>query len=557
MKSSQCCLWVTVVVSLASSCIEKGDTTINRTGRDTDDRRPAAEDAGADPKASEDASRTHSSTSEPKPTSTTELTSADTADEPGVMEGIDEVTDQTPEPETTDEGAEPSEPEMTDEGAEPSEPEMTDEGTEPSEPEMSDEGAEPSETDAADDDSTPDAPDIDEVQPPTPQVGENPVPFSTNGWVDTQLNAVGIGGPFFTFTDQSDGGNSTIEPPCTDGMCFTGSDICVHGELDTVDGWGAVLALGVAHDLSGQENIYQPSIHDVRGFGFELSGTDVPENVRFTVYAADGKEYCLEVSSGTTLVGLSQLRFECWLPVPGPALGNTQGFTQLRWQSPSNRNTSFDFCLSNLTALVGVDAPEPEAEPVVELPPVTQWIDGWNDGDLQTDFPVDFAWDGPVAYPVGVGTASYLFGSESERAFVTVNFSLEDTEDEINAYPVTYLGLVPPEFLDFNGVSLTYRAEPGTDPSIVRIVVFCPELLPEADGPFMVEHRDAQLNRAWTTLGAAFADFERPDWSTGHEELTVEECVGAATYMHILIDPGLTDGGAAAGSYSFDAIGLW
>lgn len=242
----------------------------------------------------------------------------------------------------------PSSPAVTEPNVTPTTPEPANSTpSEPTEPE-------PTPTEPAPTEPAPSDP------PPSPQPGANPIEISGDAWVDISGNAVGIQGPFFTFSDAANGGSSTITPACGDALCFVGPEVCVSGSLgQDAESWGAAVALMASFDAASEESeLYDPRLFDVRGFSFVLTGAAVP-HVRFTVMAGDGQEYCTTLAREQSAVGLGSLTAECWTPGGTPFMPEL-GIEQIRWSVPPQADSEFDFCITELAAIVLEDVPQPE-----------------------------------------------------------------------------------------------------------------------------------------------------------------------------------------------------
>jgi hypothetical protein len=199
----------------------------------------------------------------------------------------------------------------------------------------------------------------DPTTPPVSTVdleGTEPL-VSQTGWVNGTGNTLEIQGAFYTFSDENDGGSSTILPE--DYAMAAPNEICASGEgalVPDMESFGSHWGAGIGFNLSqipmdDTAYPYDAASHGVQGISFRITGTAVPVTLRFkaVVEGQDGANYCTAVVSGANNVRFAELYDECWLGSTGETPDLTQ-LTALQWQVVTNDVTAtpFDFCIEDL-----------------------------------------------------------------------------------------------------------------------------------------------------------------------------------------------------------------
>lgn len=211
-----------------------------------------------------------------------------------------------------------------------------------------------------------------------------------DGFMFGTSNALGIQGAFYTAADT---GGSTIAPtaftgevdPMTGEVCVSGSGAAVGLDPATMmpaysTTWGAVVGFNLAQPndpatgapsmVAQPFNRAVPNAGTLSGFSFTLtpgpSGSPPPvANLRFkTTFpsapgstAASTQEFCTPMSSlvpagNVYTVSINQQTLECWAPGGMPFSANE--LLSVQWQIVTNETAAvpFDFCISNLQAIV-------------------------------------------------------------------------------------------------------------------------------------------------------------------------------------------------------------
>jgi len=174
---------------------------------------------------------------------------------------------------------------------------------------------------------------------------------ATDGVVVAGTNTVGVVGLWYVFVDK----DSTITPQ-PNGIDFTdaGSDICVTATTRQSDEFGPTLAIDLNRpDPAGDPLGYVPAEHGVTGFSFTMSGAALPSVLQITYAGLDGSQYCIFTEDTAGSLPFSATTKDCWNS--GGAAGlTTTSYATLQFALPVNYHAdgqTFDFCISNLTAL--------------------------------------------------------------------------------------------------------------------------------------------------------------------------------------------------------------
>jgi hypothetical protein len=175
---------------------------------------------------------------------------------------------------------------------------------------------------------------------------------TNDGWVAEGSNSAGVVGPWYVFFDTY----STILPlPGGSDFVGAGPAVCVQGTTSQSDVYGPTVALNLNQpDGEGEPLGYVPLDHGVTGFSFGISGSLPPSYLQVTFAGLDDAQFCRTfVASSTNTVRLSDTSLDCWNPT-GAQGSTSTSFKTLQFQLPVNYHAdgqSFDFCLTNLTAL--------------------------------------------------------------------------------------------------------------------------------------------------------------------------------------------------------------
>ncbi len=190
---------------------------------------------------------------------------------------------------------------------------------------------------------------------------------STEGWLDQTDD--GFQGAWYTYTDNDDGGNSTIVPAEGDPFTNDGSELCVSGEASLVvdEEWSTYWGAGVGMDLCANTADQDPPekkytlstcpfnadlANQFLGVEFDIDGTWGDE-LRCSFKEADRIEsaYVEITSSGhqECLVEEAQVWYDT-----EQDLTDVTKIEALQFQIATNATsaTAFEFCISNLKAVM-------------------------------------------------------------------------------------------------------------------------------------------------------------------------------------------------------------
>jgi len=176
-----------------------------------------------------------------------------------------------------------------------------------------------------------------------------PLPYC-NGWVNEDGNCANIQGTFFTYSDQLNGGSSTISASSsTDRFCVSGQvNQVLNGQYDVY--WGAGFGLTLnqpGFNYPGEP--YNAEEEAVVGFGFSVDALPIGE-LRFMVRTANDDIYCETVfTQGYSEYRLADLIKGCWDPMSTPH--DYSSLMSIEWHFVSNAATPYTFglCLTDLT----------------------------------------------------------------------------------------------------------------------------------------------------------------------------------------------------------------
>lgn len=182
----------------------------------------------------------------------------------------------------------------------------------------------------------------------------NVITHDAEGWVAGTSNGLGIQGSFYTFSDATSGGATTIAIDTTTPTraCVSGTASAVPDAMSFGTFWGGGLALNLA-DPGGGGALGTWQRGAVTGFSFTISGPTIPPGLRFQASVSEaGPTYCGDVVAGPSSVQLSTLIVNCY-EAGGMPLPATQAIQSLQWQVVTviGEATPFDFCVENLTAI--------------------------------------------------------------------------------------------------------------------------------------------------------------------------------------------------------------
>jgi len=178
---------------------------------------------------------------------------------------------------------------------------------------------------------------------------ECPIPYCS-GWVNKDGNCANIQGTFFTYSDQMNGGSSTITATSeTDRFCVSGQvNRVVDGQYDVY--WGAGFGLTLNQPgFNYPAEAYDAEQEDVVGFGFSVDSLPIGE-LRFMVRAVNEDIYCQTVfTQGYSEFRLADLIKGCWDPMSTPH--DYSSLRSIEWHFVSNGSTPYTFalCLTDLT----------------------------------------------------------------------------------------------------------------------------------------------------------------------------------------------------------------
>ncbi|HEY2407297.1 MAG TPA: hypothetical protein VGI10_14905 [Polyangiaceae bacterium] len=173
---------------------------------------------------------------------------------------------------------------------------------------------------------------------------------SSYGMVLAGTNDVGVNGPWATDYPAGSTVNYITPSPA---FASAGSQVCVAGFVGgggTPTEWGASLYLL----LDEQTDSYTPASHGVLGFGFTVTGSNIPAHLQLDYIQADGSAYCtlMVAGPGAHTFKFSDATYDCW--TSGGAVATAQmSFEQFWIQVPSSVGSySFNFCLTDVYAIV-------------------------------------------------------------------------------------------------------------------------------------------------------------------------------------------------------------
>jgi len=143
-------------------------------------------------------------------------------------------------------------------------------------------------------------------------------------------------------------------------ICVAGTGTRVLGS-DYATYWGAAMALDLNNPTNAPmaQMAYVASSHGVTGFQFSFQNK-ASSTVRMSYKVRDPGtnallEYCVDLTTATSVVHFSDARQACYLATPGPALtaalaDHVEG---IQWQVPTNISAAapFSYCISNITPL--------------------------------------------------------------------------------------------------------------------------------------------------------------------------------------------------------------
>jgi hypothetical protein len=173
--------------------------------------------------------------------------------------------------------------------------------------------------------------------------------ITSNGVVLAGTNDVGIAGPWAMNYPAGSTLNYITSSPA---FAMAGSQVCVTGYVgagNTATEWGAALSLA----LNQAAGTYTPSAHGLLGFGFTVTGSNVPAYLQLGYVQADGTQYCtlMVTGPGAHTFYLSNATYDCWNG--GGAVASPNMDFQLLWiQVRSSAVSTFDFCVTNVHAIV-------------------------------------------------------------------------------------------------------------------------------------------------------------------------------------------------------------
>lgn len=208
----------------------------------------------------------------------------------------------------------------------------------------------------------------------------------SNGWIDAEGNVLGIQGAVFHYADDT---TLAGPPEMTATKEATGEvgKYCIAGEAAKIDTactltaedmakgandcydkyWGAAIGFNLNQPINETANdSADPEPYDasaLAGFGFTISGSEVPSSLRFKVEDTNG-EFCTGPEVGITpspqTIKFDQLFKQCWYTVAsgnrGPVVDDAakSGLVKIAWQVVTNASGSipFDFCVSDIIAVL-------------------------------------------------------------------------------------------------------------------------------------------------------------------------------------------------------------
>ncbi len=202
------------------------------------------------------------------------------------------------------------------------------------------------------------------MPPPASGAGTAIIPDPT-GWVQADTNAVGIQGAWYSYNDCNDSpADCTLNhlPPegpfdNIDGrMCTSGTTAIVAEEAEFSTKWGA----GIALDLNGvgggsTKMPYDAAANGVSGFGFTIEfNTPGAVRVNLPTPATEVASHFTEISAaGEHKIMWADVAQGSWIKPPDRVDLDPSSILSIQFQVPSKMGeaVSFDFCISNLTAL--------------------------------------------------------------------------------------------------------------------------------------------------------------------------------------------------------------
>jgi len=189
-----------------------------------------------------------------------------------------------------------------------------------------------------------------------------------DGRVEDSSNALGIQGDIFAFADSTTAVGMT-ENFATSNACISGTaakvDLACTPVPPAVDCYGTTWGAAIGFNLNQPIDpftmlgVIPPLEYDasaLRGFAFELSGSNVPTQLRFRVDTPT-QEYCSPITKllmpGANTLTFSDLRTECWTVGGESGEAAKPNVVRIAWQvvTSSSSVVPFDFCVSNIRAV--------------------------------------------------------------------------------------------------------------------------------------------------------------------------------------------------------------
>jgi hypothetical protein len=185
-------------------------------------------------------------------------------------------------------------------------------------------------------------------------------PTVNNGW---GVSANGsFTGYWYTFSDNADGGTSTISPIC-DTPCFSaaGTSVCVSGTAAQVPdelSYGTYWGVGLGWNLKQAEAPpNEPAMADLSGYSTVTIGLQVntPSPIRAKLDFGDATNYCVSAfaNGANSLTLTTDFVGECWeggkaLPLQPSLLAAVKAI-QIQVPTSMSAPTPFDFCVTQVT----------------------------------------------------------------------------------------------------------------------------------------------------------------------------------------------------------------
>lgn len=164
------------------------------------------------------------------------------------------------------------------------------------------------------------------------------------GWFELDS---GVRGALRAFAYSEDS-SVTLRDVSGTSFCMSGAAEPARCESGACDFRGAGAGFSLNQQNDGPERPYDAATAGVKGFTFEIDGSDVPNGLLFkALVEGDSSEYCAFVRAGSHTVRFTDLKRDCKAPTRGAV--DERRIVAVQWEvSKSDRLRPFDLCVRNL-----------------------------------------------------------------------------------------------------------------------------------------------------------------------------------------------------------------